>query len=931
MCYRLHLFVTSATITHTVAIVIRLLNFTYIIMSALGKRFLLLVLLTPVFWSYAQRIKTTINSNWRFYKGDIAGYPQSTNTVKWESVNIPHSWNSADVTDDEKGYYRGTGWYTKRLNIPAAWQGKQVSLYFEGASQTADVYVNGKKAGSHIGGYTYFNIPIEQYLNFGANAVNVIAVKVDNKYDENIPPLTADFTFFGGIYRDVYLVATEAVHFDTGNYASNGVFVSTPRVSAGQASVNVSGAFVNQSGKSKNLRIITRITDNDGKLVVQKQSKLKAGAGQKTNFQQLISSIDKPNLWSPESPYLYNVTSVLVDAGTGQQLDEVSNPLGFRWFSFDAAKGFFLNGKHYKLMGASRHQDYKDMANALPDAMHVSDVELLKNMGANFLRVAHYPQDPAVLQACDRLGILTSVEIPIVNQITGNAAFAQNCKNMQVEMIRQNYNHPSVIIWAYMNEILLRLPYTNSETDKRKTYLQSVAALARELEDITRKEDSSRYTMIPNHGAFDLYNNAGLTKIPKIVGWNLYQGWYSGSLDGFAKFLDEHHLVLPNTPVIVTEYGADADPRIHSFQPVRFDKSNEYAVIYHKIYLKAINERAFVTGGAIWNLADFNSESRAESMPHINNKGITTIDRKPKDTYRLYKAALWQQPYIAIGPKQWTLRSGIAEAADKLQCTQPVEVYSNQPNVTLKLNGVSLGSNSTIENAALFNVPFVNGENKLEAVTVVNGKTFTDEAVIDFKLIPNSLKSNDFPFTELNVSLGDKRYIVDEKLQQVWIPEKPYQAGSWGYIGGEVYAMKGNARMSYGSDKDILGTDNDPMYETQRIGIEQFKLDVPDGAYEVTLHFAELISAQKGEELVYNLSSASNAAPKPEAADRAFDVIVNDLTVLSNLSNNNYLEPEKAYSSKVLVNVSQGKGIVIAFKAITGKTILNGLQVRKVY
>lgn len=890
------------------------------------------MLVTPVCLSYAQqRIKTSINTNWQFYKGDIAGYPEKAATVKWETVNIPHSWNTADVTDDEKGYYRGTGWYTKHLNIPAAWKDKEVSLYFEGASQTAEVYVNGKKAGSHIGGYTYFNIPIKQFLNFGENAVNTVAIKVDNKYDANIPPLTADFTFFGGIYRDVYLVATDAVHFDTDNNASDGVFVSTPKVSAKEANVNVAGAFVNQSTKSRNLQLITRITDQEGKLVIQKQSRLKAGAGQKVHFQQLIANINKPNLWSPESPYLYTTTSVLVDSSTGQQLDEVSNPLGFRWFYFDANKGFFLNGKHYKLMGASRHQDYKDMANALPDAMHVSDVELLKNMGANFLRVAHYPQDPAVLQACDRLGILTSIETPIVNQITESAAFTQNCKNMQVEMIRQNFNHPSVIIWAYMNEVLLRMPYSNNEPDKRKTYLQNVAALAQQLEDITRREDSSRYTMIPNHGAFDLYNSAGLTKIPKIVGWNLYQGWYSGNLGGFAKYLDEHHRVLPNTPVMVTEYGADADSRVHSLQPVRFDKSNEYAVIYHKAYIKAINERPFVMGAAIWNLADFNSETRAESMPHINNKGITTIDRKPKDSYHLYKAGLWQQPYIAIGSKQWVLRSGIAEADDNLQCTQPVEVYSNQPNVTLKLNGAAVGTVSTVDNAASFNVPFINGENKLEAVTTVNGKTYTDEAVIDFKLIPHNLKSKVLPLTELNVSLGDKRYIVDEKLQQVWVPEKAYEAGSWGYIGGEVYTMKGNVRMSYGSDKDILGTDNDPMYETQRIGIEQFKMDVPDGAYEVTLHFAELVSAQKGEELVYNLSSPGNMQPKAEADYRAFDVIINDLTVLSNLNNNNYLEPEKAYSSKVLVNVSQSRGIVIAFKPITGKAILNGLQVRKVY
>ncbi|WP_345955845.1 glycoside hydrolase family 2 TIM barrel-domain containing protein [Mucilaginibacter sp. PAMB04168] len=899
-------------------------------MSTLTKRLLILLLLFQVLTVHAQRIKASINTNWQFYKGDIEGFPANNTNVKWETISIPHSWNTADVTDDEKGYYRGTCWYTKRLSIPASWQDKYVSVYFEGASQVAEVYVNGKKAGAHIGGYSAFNIPVKQYLNFAPNSVNVIAVKLNNKHNDDIPPLSADFTFFGGIYRDVYLVATNPVHFDTDDNASAGIFVTTPNVSAVKADVNIAGAFVNQSTKTRSLRVITRITDNEGKVIAQKQTSAKAGAGQKVSFTQNIVNIMQPALWSPESPYLYKINSVLVDADTKTQLDEVNNPLGFRWYDFDAQKGFFLNGKHYKLMGASRHQDYKDQGNALPDAMHVRDVELLKNMGANYLRVAHYPQDPEVLQACDRLGVLASVEIPIVNQITESAAFAQNSKNMQVEMIRQNFNHPSLIIWAYMNEVLLRLPYANGSVE-RQTYLKNVAQLAQQLEDLTRKEDPYRYTMIPNHGSFELYNNAGLTKIPKIVGWNLYQGWYGGDLNGFAQYLDRHHKDLPDKPLIVTEYGADADPRVHSMQPVRFDKSNEYAVIYHKAYLKAMNERAFVAGGAIWNLADFNSEQRAESMPHINNKGIATIDRQPKDSYWLYKANLWKKPFVSIGSKRWTLRSGIAESTDKLQCTQPVEIYSNQPSVMLKLNGKDLGSVNTVDGAAAFNVPFINGENRLQAITFVNDEQVADEVLIDFNLVPANLKSTALPFTELNVSLGDKRFIVDEVQQQVWLPEKAYEPGSWGYIGGEVFTMKGNGRISYGSDKNILGTDNDPVFETQRVGIEQFKLDVPDGTYEVTLHFAELLSNQKGEELVYNLSTTGSVAKKDEISTRAFDVAINNVTVVENLSNSNYLEPDKAYSSKVMVNASHGKGIVINFKARTGQTILNGLQVRKLF
>jgi beta-galactosidase len=878
----------------------------------------------------AERIVQSINTNWQFHKGDINGLPHQNDTsTRWEEISLPHSWNTTDVLDDEPGYYRGTGWYKKTIYIPAGWKNKDVYIYFEGASQVADVFVNGQKVGTHIGGYNFFSFPIYKYLKYDANNVsaNEIVVRVDNRHNEDIPPLSADFTFFGGIYRDVYLIAANAVHFDMDNNASTGVFITTPSVTAANAEVNVKGAFINSSGIKRNLLITTNIIDKSGKVIATKQTQSKANAGEKVSFSQVINDIKNPSLWSPEDPYLYTVTTTIADSKTKVEEDLVSNSLGFRWFEFDAEKGFFLNGKHYKLIGASRHQDFKDMANALPDAMHVRDVQLLKDMGANFLRVAHYPQDPAVLQACDRLGLLASVEIPIVNQVTESEAFNTNCKNMQVEMIRQSYNHPSVIMWAYMNEVLLRLPYQNNSPEREK-YLKSVASLAQQLEDITRNEDPYRYTMIPNNGNFDLYHKAGLTLIPKIVGWNVYQGWYSGDLGGFARFIDRHHKELPNKPLLITEYGADADPRLHSLQPVRFDKSNEYAMIYHKTYLQAMMERPFVMGGAIWNLADFNSETRAEAMPHINNKGILTIDREAKDSYLFYKSHLTQKPFVAIGSQRWKLRAGIAEAKDKLYCTQPVEIYTNQKSITLKLNGKVLGTSNAEFGTALFNVPFVNGINKLEALAQGNNEV-NDNIEIDYQLVPYNLKSTALPFTEINVSLGDKRIFVDDKLHQVWLPEKEYTQGSWGYIGGETFVLKGNNRLSYGSDKNILGTAYDPIYETQRVGIQQFKLDVPDGKYEVTLHFAELLSNKKTEEFIYNLGNTSTT--KEAAANRSFSVNINNVSALENLSNANYLEPDKAYASKVIITVLNGEGITIDFTPQQGFTILNGLQVRKVF
>ncbi|WP_448697839.1 glycoside hydrolase family 2 TIM barrel-domain containing protein [Mucilaginibacter sp. AW1-3] len=884
----------------------------------------LLLLIFANSLSAQNRIKQSVNTNWQFYKGDIAGYPEKESNVNWEGISIPHTWNSKDVNDDEKGYYQGIGWYKKTLYIPSAWKGRPVSLYFEGADQQVWVYVNGKLAGTHTGGYTAFNIPVSNLLKFGTsdNTANELTVKVTNAHDENVPPLSADFTFYGGIYRDVYLVATNPLHFDTGNNASNGVFISTPAVSETSALVNVKGSIDNQSAAKRDIKVLTQIFDRDGKLVASGESRVNAIPGQKVAFNQQIKNITKPNLWSPDEPYLYRVVSTLTDAKTKEVLDEVSNPLGFRWYRFDANNGFYLNGKPLKLIGASRHQDFKDLGNALPDAIHVRDMELLKAMGANFVRIAHYPQDPAIIEACDRMGLLASEEIPIVNQITDNETFGTNCKIMMTEMIRQNYNHPSIIVWAYMNEILLRTPFKDPE--RQGTYLKNLAALAQQIENLARAEDSSRYTMLPCHGNYNAYAKAGLLSIPKIVGWNLYNGWYSPNLNGFADFLDKFHKDMPDKPFIISEYGADADPRIHSNNPERFDKSMEYVNLYHQVYLKAITARPFVAGAAIWNLADFNSEQREESMPHINNKGILTVDRQVKDSYLFYQANLLKAPFVRIGSRGWTLRSGIAN--DKQHCIEAVEVYTNQPEIKLVLNGENIATQKAVDRVCKFNVPFVNGVNKLEAIATSNGQS--DEAEITFVMVDNNLKSTSLPFNELNISVGDRRIYVNEEDHQVWLPEQEYKPGSWGYVGGHVYALKGGGRQSFGTDKNITGTGDDPVYQTQRVGLEGFNFDVADGEYEVTLHFAELETPVKQAGLAYNLGASAEGTT---FTSRSFDVLINDKEVLHDVNNAADLKPLAAYATKLRVSVKNGQGIHVGFKSNKGETILNGIQVKRVF
>lgn len=881
-----------------------------------------LILLLLTFTSIsAQRISRTINTDWKFHRGNLSYPQQLADTSLWDNITIPHSWNTYDVNDDTPGYYRGDGWYTKTLILPASWKNKEIYLDFEGANQQTEVYMNGKKIASHTGGYTGFHVNIGKYANF-TEGVNELSIKVNNAFNADVPPLSADFTFFGGLYRDVHLIALEKIHFNMDDHGSKSIFVTTPEVTAAKAKVKLQGSISNNSGTAEKL-LINCTVNYKGKLIATENKTVKAGLTEP--FEINLPEITNPELWSPDNPALYTISTTIKHAETGVVLDQLTMPLGFRWFKFDASKGFFLNGKPLKLIGASRHQDYKDLGNAVPDELAVRDVELLKEMGGNFLRVAHYPQDQSVLEACNRLGILCSVEIPIVNAITESESFSANSKTMQLEMIKQNFNHPSVIIWAYMNEVLLRLPSFGNDTLRREVYLKNVARLARQLETLTRKTDPSRYTMIPNHGNFNLYNRVGLTKIPMLVGWNLYQGWYSGKLQGFADFLDMHHKLLPEKPLLVTEYGADADSRIHSNQPVRFDKSIEYALNYHQFYLKAMLDRPFVAAGMAWNLADFSSEERMETDPHINNKGLLTINRKPKDTYYFYQANLLKQPFLKIGMGNREVISGIANAHDTLP--QTVRVYSNQPLVALLANGKNIGTKPSSGGVATFTVDLKAGLNTLQATANTKGQVLTDLYPIRAKLVPQQLNNTKTPFEAINVSMGDTRYFTEELSKQVWLPEQVYVKGSWGYTGGTRFAMADTTRLSFGSSKGISGTHLDPIYQTQRVGIENFKADVPPGEYEVILHFAELQSKVQQQALAYDLGSV--ATIKEEFKERSFDVQINGQTIMQGIGSN--LVTAHAFSFKTPVPVTENNGITINFLPVKGATILNGVQIKRIY
>ena len=852
------------------------------------------------------RERYTINEAWRFAQGSPYGaFLPAADDSAWPTVDIPHTWNAQDADDDEPGFYRGPAWYRKRFFLSGDAVSGQVYLCFEGVNQTACVYVNGHFAGRHAGGYTRFAVDITPFVSAGEN---LVAVEADNRHDPDMPPLSADFTFFGGIYRDVSLLLTHKVHIAPTDMGSSGVCLSTPRVSAQSAEVDVRTLVANRSDRTARLRVEHRIFAPDGSEAARAGCPLVVEPGQVAEPVCRGIRIADPQLWDLDAPNLYRVLTRIV-AEDGSELDCVSSSLGLRWFSFDPDKGFFLNGRPRKLVGTCRHQDYEGRGWALTDAMHERDIRLLKRMGGNFLRISHYPQDPVVLEMCDRLGILASVEIPVVNAVTESDAFLDNSVRMAREMIRQDFNHPSVIIWAYMNEVLLRPPYRDSA--QLAVYYKAVERVARALEEAVRAEDPSRYTMMAYHNAPDAYAAAGLTRIPMIQGWNLYQGWYEKDITRFEKILDRLHAEYPDKVLMVTEYGADVDQRVHSFAPEQFDFSQEYGLVYHRHYLREIMRRPFVAGSSVWNLNSFYSEPRADAVPHVNLKGLTGLDREPKDTYLFYKARL-AGPQLLIGNRCWLNRGGADDGRGR--CTQPVPVFTDRSSVTLFHNGRKLATKRTEGGVAMFDVPFVDGENRL----VATAGTLTDALTVDFRL----MKASPRGFSELCVMLGSPRYFDDRAAGTAWIPEQPYTPGSGGYVGGRPLRREGTGWL--GSAADIKGTDCNALFQTQRVGIEQFRADVPDGTYSVYFYWAELDTEDEREALAYNLG-ADDAGTRYRG--RRFDVVVNGSRLLQDFSIAEEAGFARALVRKAEVVVRNGQGIRIDFLPVEGEPVLNAIRI----
>ena len=667
---------------------------------------------TVVTWEAEEVTRRSIplNEGWRFHQGDLDnGSSESLDDSGWARVDIPHSWNARDVYDQRnihdgldilEWYYRGPAWYRTEFSVPDDLHDAAFQLHFLGANQVADVYLNGAHLGQHIGGYTPFRFDVAEHLHH--DAPNLLAVRVTNEFDYDVPPHSADYNFYGGIYREVELIASDPVHIrDT--------WLTTPEVSHRSATMNARTTVRNDSSRPRQVRLVTSVINPYDEIVQSRVDNRTIAPGTEVDVVAIGAPIEYPMLWAPEHPWLYRVSSTVYDED-GTALDQTFEPLGFRWFSFDPEHGFFLNDEHVKLKGVNFHQDFLNKGFAVGRDQKRQDLEHIKRMGTNFLRVAHYPHHPDVLHLADSLGMIVWQEIPFINTI-GRQAFLDNTLNMLREMIERDKNHPSIVMWGLGNEFAM--PWLASED------VEWALRIITELHALSKELDPDRLTVQGHNHLAD----KRIFDVTDIQARNRYYGWYEDSYEDFAASLDEDRRNNPHWRLMVSEYGAEAKYGYHVNAPRIFDHSETYQVDYHRAHWEAMRDRDFVAGSALWNMFDFGSTVKIGNIPRINQKGMMTKDRREKDVFYYYQSQWSDVPMVYIVSETWVHRFG------PLGETQPVQVFSNAEQIELFHNGESLGVQAGSEEPLTWDVPYVQGRNFLRAIGHAQGEVVRHEIV----------------------------------------------------------------------------------------------------------------------------------------------------------------------------------------------------------
>ena len=662
-----------------------------------------------------------LNRDWIFVKG-LTEAPVNL-PENGEKIDLPHTWNGIDGQDGGNDYFRGTCCYAKTLRKEELPTGEKYFLEIHGANSSADVYMNGKRLAHHDGGYSTWRVEITNTLR----KENCLVILVDNKANETVYPQTADFTFYGGLYRSVDIVAVPETHFELEHLGCPGIYV-TPVMEGHDAKVTVQTYIMDlQEGDEVSFRIL----DRDGIIVAER-----SGDREKTEF-----LLKNAHLWDGiRDPYLY--TSEAEILRDGKVMDRVRTRFGCRSYSIDPDRGFILNGREYPLRGVSRHQDRWQIGNALLPEHHKEDMDLICEIGANTIRLAHYQHDQYFFDLCDERGMIVWAEIPYISRHMPEAD--ANTHQQMKELITQCYNHPSIVVWGISNEITM-----DGANNPDMIHNHRV------LNDLIHKMDPTRPTVIACISMCGM--DEEYVHIPDVVSYNHYFGWYGGSLEDYGPWFDKFHEKYPYTPIGVSEYGCEA-LNWHNSNPESGDYTEEYQAIYHESLIRQLFSRKYLWATHVWNMFDFGADARAEGGENgQNHKGLITFDRMyKKDAFYAYKAWLNPEPMVHLCGKRYI---------DRVEEVTKVTVYSNLPEVELFVNGVSLGKKQAEDHFFYFEVPNV-GETKLEAVA----GELRDESMIrkveemnpDYILREQGAVLNWFDIQEI-----EGRFSLNDKLGEV--------------------------------------------------------------------------------------------------------------------------------------------------------------------
>lgn len=629
----------------------------------------------------SERITTNINDDWEYLEDNLTDVTSLTQATGWESVNLPHTWNQWDAIDANPGYRRDGSWYRKTI-IMKAYEGAHYQLYFEGANISTDVYVNGQRAGGHVGGYVGFTVDITKYVKPGAS--NDIAIRVDNGYNPDIiPSQKADFFIYGGITRDLWLQVIPETSLKS-------ISVSTPSVSRERASTEVALQFNEGAVLDKQYSIEASLVNAAGKTVL----KEKTGASAHLEGQSLTLPVLKnPELWSPEDPNLYTLSVKLLHMG--KVVDAMEETIGYRWYRFEPYGAFFLNDERLLLRGTHRHEEHAGYGAAMPNELHRQDIQMMKDMGVNFLRLGHYPQDPEVYRACNELGIIVWDELPWCRGGMGSEEWKANTERLFAEQIRQNFNHPSILFWSVGNEIYWLPDFAGGDDEDH------LNRYVKHLNEVAHRLDPHRQTAIRKY-----YAGADLVD---VFSPSIWSGWYAGVYTNYGETLKKNQQKYPQ--FVHMEYGGSSHVGRHTETPITGtgavndddwaevanqvnvkniakggDWTESYIVDLFDYYLSVTETYPTFAGNAQWAFKDFGTPLRPQNaIPYMNQKGLVDRDGKPKDAYYVFKSYWGKAPFANIESHTWTHRRG-PEGKPR-----NIPVYSNAEEVELFQAGKSLG------------------------------------------------------------------------------------------------------------------------------------------------------------------------------------------------------------------------------------------------